>query len=43
MFQKTLFFLGESFFEFSKMDKNKCPKMGILNFNLGKIHLGDHN
>jgi hypothetical protein len=40
---KNTFFLGESFFEFSKMDIYKCPKMENPNFNLGKIHLGDHN
>jgi hypothetical protein len=41
--RKNTFFLGESFFEFSKMDKNKCPKMRISKFNLGKIQLYDHN
>jgi len=34
--EKNTFFLGESFFEKSKMDKNKCPKTGILKFNLRK-------
>ena len=41
--EKTLFFLGESFFDFSKMDKNKCPKMENPKFNLGKNQLCDHN
>jgi len=40
---KNTFFLGESFFEFSKMDIYKCPKMRISKFNLGKIQLYDHN